>query len=166
MKTADVLELNNEMQNDKIPVPLQALTGTFVPAFFLAGFLVVRAIVTVWEPESALSRNATRLLIPVLLVSIGSIVQYRFLKRAKVVGMMDSAASPLAVTLLTVIGTVLSVAIESYLPFEGPGPRTVWTNRNPIQFGTFVILLVIWLSACAGVMVRRRTSPAAESGQE
>jgi len=104
------------MGNEKVPIPLQAIMGTFLPALFAASVLIVWAIATGSGPEPGASRSAGLLLIPIIVLTIGSLVQYRFVQRAMLVGMMDSAASPLVVTVLTGLGAVAGLVVMAYLP--------------------------------------------------
>jgi hypothetical protein len=146
------------MGNERVPVPLQAIMGMFLPALFAAGFLIVSAIATGSEPEPGASPGAGLLLISVVILAVGTLVQYRFVRRAMVVGMMDRAASPLVVTVLTALGAVAGVLMMSYVPSGERDLPMPW-NRNSVTFDGFVALAIIWAAAGAGLIFRPRRLP-------
>ena len=95
------------------------------------------------------------MLIPLSVVLVGSFIQHRLIRRARLVGMIDSSASPLLVAVLTAFGAVIGIVSMAYVEDGPAGLRMPW-NRNSVGFSGFFAMATIWLSACAALVVSRR----------
>ena len=154
------------MSTDKIPVPLQAISGVLVPAVASGVYFLVSAIASSGgsdpQTDGESSRSALLLLVALTILIVGSFLQYRYVRRSMQRGLMDSAASPLVITGLTVVGAVVGLALLPYLPTGNTSVSTPW-NRNAISFAGFIELLIIWLSACGGLMMGGRADSSPRS---
>ena len=85
------------MSTDKIPVPLQAISGVPVPAVASGVYFLVSTISSSRgsdpQAQGDPSRGAVLLLVAVTILIIGSFLQYRYVRRSMQGGLMDSAAS-------------------------------------------------------------------------
>jgi hypothetical protein len=156
--------LRGEMStDDKIPIPLQAISGILIPGVTAALYVLVWETAKSFGPglqaEAEQSRSAAWLLIPALFLIVGCGLQYRYVRRQMQTGMMDSLASPLVITALTAIGAVVGVVMLPYLPLSTPSVSPP-SNGSRISFGGFVSLFIIWLCTIAGLMIGRRSTPA------
>jgi hypothetical protein len=146
---------------ERIPVPLQALMALFVPAFVTIGAQLVWAVANWSDPPEW---NAWLALIPAFAVGFGTIAQYRFIRRAMAVGMIDATASPAVITALTVAGAIAGTLIVAWLPGDLATTGSRERGRSRIGFAEFMGLFTLWLSACAGILLSRARSRGPSAG--
>ena len=118
------------MSNDRLPLLAQAALCMFLPAVFAGLYVLASAVARAFDVEPG---NRWLLLIPVVLIGAGSLFQYRYVQRSIASNTIDRAASPMVVTLGTVIGAVIGVVVMPYIAGGDAGVRTPW-NRNSISF--------------------------------
>lgn len=145
-----------QVNRDRLPLALQAIMATFVPVMFSAAFVVIWGAVTWSESAPETSHSPAIYVIPILQIAACAWVQYQFIKRTMLVGVIE-AGSPAVATVLSIAGAIAGVAFLFYFPGI-PVSRT-GLNRNAMGFNTFFALFLTWLGAFAGLLVYRR-SPA------
>ena len=138
------------MSNDRLPLLAQAALCMFLPAVFAGLYVLASTVAIAFDVEPG---NRWLLLMPAVLIGAGSLFQYRYVQRSIASNTIDQTASPMAVTLCTVIGAVLGVVVMPYIAGGDAGVRTPW-NRNSVSFPGAVMLGIVWLSAWAGLTVR------------
>jgi hypothetical protein len=144
------------MPGDRVPIPIQAILATLVPALSAAASVVAWALVTWSEPQGTLRTGL--MVIPLSVILVGSFIQHRVIRRARLVGMIDPPASPLLVAVLTAFGAVIGIVSMAFVEDGPAGLRTPW-NRNSVGFSGFLAVAAIWLSAYAALVVSRRRAP-------
>ena len=69
-------------------------------------------------------------------------------------GLADPRGPAWVVSLLGTLGTA-SLVLLSQLGMSSPARRTIW-DRNAGSPDVFVVCLILWLSCCAGLYLRRK----------
>ena len=141
------------MSDDRVPIPIQAFLGAFVPGLATAASAVAWAVATFAEPQGT-TRTAL-LLVPLTILLTGAFFQHRFIRRAIVVGMLDASASPRLVTVFTGVASVIGALVMHYVEDAPPGVRTQWHSGNG-SFSGFLAMATVWVAACAALVISRK----------